>query len=340
MVRIVALLILAGTTAWTAPCTKAGPECIEKVPLGPEGRFSLVYRSYPLDIKNPAVERALIVIHGAGRNADSYFASGVAGALLAGALENAAVVSPRFASNSGSCRDTLEAGEIGWGCSGPDDWRGGGAAPGLAAVHTYDLIDELLKKLARREVFPNLKVIVLTGHSAGGQFLNRYAAASRAEKQISVPVHYLVSNPSSYLYLDETRLAPGAECSEKGTCTGGFTVYREGRNCTTYNQWRYGMEKRAGYAAAVSDDDLRSQMVARDVTYLLGGLDTLPLFGFDGSCPAMAQGPTRLARGINYWNYLKSKYGAKHKLKIVPACGHNGRCMYTADEALPLLFPR
>jgi len=339
MIRWTLLLILAAG-AWGAPCTRAAPECAEKVPLGPAGRFSLVYRSYPLGTQNAAIERALIVIHGAGRNADHYFASGVAGALLAEGLETTLVASPRFASGAGNCRDKLDAGEISWGCSGPGDWRGGGAAPGLAGVHSYDLIDELLKILARREVFPNLKVIVITGHSAGGQFLNRYAAANRVETGLGVPVRHVVSNPSSYLYLDETRLTPGAACTEKGDCTGGFSVYREGQNCTTYNQWRYGMEKRVGYAAALPDAGLRSQLAARDVTYLLGGLDTLPLFGFDGSCPAMAQGPNRLARGLTYWNYLKSKHGARHNLVIVPNCGHNGRCMYTADPALPLLFPR
>jgi hypothetical protein len=24
---------------------------------------------------------------------------------------------------------------------------------------------------------------------------------------------------------------------------------------------------------------------------------------------------------------------------VVPLCGHNSRCMFTADEALPLIFP-
>jgi hypothetical protein len=43
---------------------------------------------------------------------------------------------------------------------------------------------------------------------------------------------------------------------------------------------------------------------------------------------------------LNYWNYLRSKYSAQHKLFVVPACGHNGRCMLTSDTALPVLFPK
>ena len=76
------------------------------------------------------------------------------------------------------------------------------------------------------------------------------------------------------------------------------------------------------------------------MTYLLGELDTLPLAGFDSSCPAMAQGPNRLQRGLAYGSYMNKKFGAHHKLLVVPLCGHNARCIYTADITLPLLFPR
>jgi hypothetical protein len=53
----------------------------------------------------------------------------------------------------------------------------------------------------------------------------------------------------------------------------------------------------------------------------------------------MAQGPTRLARGQAYAKYVNQKYGARHQATIVPLCGHNARCMFTAQPALPILFP-
>ncbi len=326
MLTVIASLFLALPLAAQQPCATGTRECLEKVPIGPQGRYTMVYRSHPLETRNPQIERALIVVHGAGRNADNYFASAMAGAFLASQTANALVIAPRFASNSGGeCKDALEAGEISWICGAKNDWRG--------------FIDRLLAKLSRRDVFPNLKHIVVTGHSAGGQFVHRYLAAGKAEAAPGVAVRFIVANPSSYLYLDDQRLASGS-CTEKGGCTGRFAPYREGRNCTTFNQWRNGLEDRGGYARAVSDAELKARMVSRDVTYLLGELDTLPKYGFDGSCPAMAQGPDRLARGINYWNYITSEHGARHKLVVVSACGHNGRCMYTADAALPLLFPR
>src|SRR5262249_51528255 len=99
---------------------------------------------------------------------------------------------------------------------------------------------------ARREAFPNLKLIVVTGHSAGGQFTHRYAAATHVEKQIRIPMRYVVANPSTYLYLDETRLRASATCAEKGGCTGPFTSLGEGRNGTTNNRWRNGRDQRPG----------------------------------------------------------------------------------------------
>ena len=77
-------------------------------------------------------------------------------------------------------------------------------------------------------------------------------------------------------------------------------LFGDADNCTTYDSWPYGLQKRVGYSKRLTDDQLKQQLASRPATYLLGGLDILPLFGFDGSCGAMAQGPTRMARGLAY----------------------------------------
>jgi hypothetical protein len=58
------------STIAAQPCTTATPECTRWVKLGGESR-SLVYSSYSLDKKNEQIVRALIVVHGAGRDADN-----------------------------------------------------------------------------------------------------------------------------------------------------------------------------------------------------------------------------------------------------------------------------
>jgi hypothetical protein len=86
--------------------------------------------------------------------------------------------------------------------------------------------------------------------------------------------------------------------------------------------------------------DLKSRLVSRPTTYLMGTLDTLPIAGFDGSCPAMAQGVNRYQRARGFWQLLRDRYQAKQEFVPVPLCGHNSRCVYTSDPALAVLFPR
>jgi pimeloyl-ACP methyl ester carboxylesterase len=328
MTRVLILFISA--SAYAAPCiTTAG--CTEWIALGGGPGRSLVYRSHPVDVKSDKITRALIVVHGAGRNADDYFRTGVAAAFLAGALEDTIVIAPRFASNEGrGCTDKLAANEINWRCGG-DSWRSGGTATSDERINSYDLMDEILRRLARKDVFPNLKAIVVSGHSAGGQYVTRYEMANQVHEQLGIPVTYVVSNPSSYAYPDANRPGEGSS---------GFHPFGDSRNCTTFDKWPYGFENRTGgYTAKIGDDQLKKQLAARPVVYLLGELDIMPVGGFDSSCPAMAQGPTRLARGQAFASYVNQKYGAKHKVTVIPLCGHNARCMFTADPALPILFP-
>jgi pimeloyl-ACP methyl ester carboxylesterase len=312
----------------------------------------MVYRNHPLDVKNDAITQVLVVIHGQGRDADNYYRHAVAAAFLADALDRTLVISPKFASSDGNCRDTLRGDEAGWRCEGPERWTSGGPAVGRADLTSFDYLDEIQRRVTRREVFPNLKAIVIAGHSAGGQYVTRYEMASRVHGKLGVPVTYVVANPSSYTYPDAMRptasalppevaaRAPGYTPGTPANPPAAFGEFFDAAGCSNYDQWPYGMQKRAGYTAGIADEELRRQLASRPVTYLLGELDILPLYGFDSSCAAMAQGPTRLARGLAYNRYLKEKLGASHKAVIVPACGHNARCMFGAEAALPVLFPK
>jgi hypothetical protein len=331
-----ALIVLATASAGAmpataAPCTSTSTECIQWIAPGNGPARLLVYSTYALDKRNEGITRALVTIHGGGRNADNYFRSSVAAGFLADALDDTIIVSPRFAANDGgNCEDALAPNELNWPCSG-NNWGRGGAAVGNAELTSYDLADEILRRLARKDIFPNLKTIVFAGHSAGGGFTTRYEMANQVHDTLGVPVTYVVANTSSYTYLDANRPVEGKD---------EVAQFRDRANCTTYNRWPYGLVERAGYSARVSDEQLRKQLIARPVVYLLGQLDTTPLAGFDTSCPAYAQGPHRLGRGEAFVSYIKQKYGAQHKAIVIPMCGHNARCMFTADAALPVLFPK
>jgi hypothetical protein len=320
MTRVFALLALVPAASFAASCISTA-DCTEWITFGHGPARSKVYRTYPLETRNENIRRALVVVHGAGRDADNYFRTAVAAAFLAGALDDTIVIAPRIASNEGrSCADHLDADEVNWPCGG-NSWRAGGISTNQSTLTSFDFADEILKKLARKEIFPNLKGIVFTGHSAGGQFTTRYEMSSKVHDTLGIPITYVVSNPSSYAYPDSSRPAGTASCAN-------------------YDQWPYGFQGRTGYTGKIPDEQLKRQLAARRTVYLLGEIDILPLGGFDSSCSAMAQGPTRLARGEAFAKYAAEKFGARHQTQIVHLCGHNARCMYTSEEALPILFPK
>jgi len=350
---VILFALLCGPRAWPAPCLKVGPECTEWISLAGQPARLLVYRTYSLNTRNDAISRAFIFIHGGSRDADSYFRSALAAGFLADALGDTVIISPRFASSTGSrggndCKDPVAADEASWVCDlkDPDSWRSGGPANGHHELTSFDFMDEILRELARKAVFPNLKAIVVAGHSAGGQFVTRYQMSNKLHETLGVSLSYLVANASG-AYLDTLRPTPAAypvNASPPGYVAPppaeAFVPFADVRGCTAYNNWPYGLQNRTGYAAQFSDEQLKKQLVSRPATYLLGEYDVLPLAGFDASCPAMAQGPTRLGRGLAYQKYLNERYGAHHKAVVVPLCGHNARCMFTADVVLPLAFPK
>lgn len=352
--------LLAAVITVVSPCTTASPDCTEWITLEGQASRLLVYRNYPLKTKNDAVTRAFIFVHGINRDADNHFRTALAAAFLAGALNDTVIVAPRFASSSsvpanriGDCRDSLAPGEANWVCEtqSVESWRSGGGEVGAGKASSFDFVDEIIRRLGLREVFPNLKKIVVAGHSAGGQFLIRYAMSNQVHDAIGVPVAYVVSNPSAYPYVDELRPTPAALPPTIAAAAPGFTPplpaipppafipYTDAKNCSGYDIWPYGLRNRAGYVAKLTGDQLKKQLVSRPITYLLGEADILPLGVFDNSCPATAQGPTRLARGLAFGKYVREIHGANHSTIVVPFCGHSARCIFTSDVALPLMFP-
>jgi pimeloyl-ACP methyl ester carboxylesterase len=336
----------------TSACTTATSNCTEWVGLGTGPARSLIYRSRSLDVRDANIRRALIMVHGTNRNADHYFTTAVTSAFLAGALDDTVVISPRIASAAGSCHDTLAPNEVSWSCTG-DSWRSGGMSPSHPDLSSFDFVDQILKKLANRNMFPNMRAIVVAGHSAGGQVVARYQIANGVHETIvtgGVAVTYVVANPSSYAWPDSTRPqavddgtvenAKGAWETDKPHTKFSYGAF-DASACPNYNRWPAGLENRAsGYTVKMSDDQLKKQLVSRPTTFLFGQVDTLPLGGFDSSCPAMAQGATRRARGEAYVKYINERFGATHAMQIVPECGHNDRCVYTTDAVLPVVFPK
>lgn len=307
----------------------------------------MVYATHPLDTPNSAVTRALIMVHGAGRNADHYFATATAAGFLAGALDNTIIISPRLIASP----DKPEANEVLW-PNGGNSWRSGGASPSNPTLTSFDFIDELVRELADKKTFPNLVKIVVAGHSAGGQVVTRYAMANKVHDTKGVTITYVVANPSSYAWPAAVRPLPTGDADPTGADkealgADGEKVHTnftfgafDATKVPNYDRWPAGLENLAGYTAQMTADQLKKQLVERPTTYLLGQVDVLPLGGFDSSPTAMAQGPTRRARGEAFFKYVTETLGAHAKAIIVPECGHNDRCIFTTDVVFPVIFPQ
>jgi pimeloyl-ACP methyl ester carboxylesterase len=288
------------------------------------------------------------MVHGTGRNADHYFETATAAGFLAGALGNTVIISPHLIASP----DKPEANEVVWPNRG-DSWRSGGMSTSNPTLSAFDFMDEILRKLANKKTFPNLTKIVVTGHSAGGQFATRYEMANKVHGKLgNVAVSYVVANPSSYAWpaavrplptgdadpaaADKEALGPTGEKVHAQFTYGPFDAAK----AANFNHWPAGLENRTGYTAQMTDDQLKKQLVERPTTYLLGQVDVLPLGGFDSSPAAMAQGPTRRARGEAFVKYITETLGAKPNAIIVPECGHNDRCIFTTNVVFPVIFPQ
>ncbi|MEO7217027.1 MAG: hypothetical protein ABI026_02440 [Gemmatimonadaceae bacterium] len=330
------------------PCTTATVSCEQWITYGKGPARSMVYATYSLNRPNSKIMRALIMVHGALRNADHYFRTATAAGFLDGALDNTVIIAPRFAAS----RDEHATNEVMWPERG-DTWRSGGMSPSNPTLSAFDFVDEIVRTLANKKVFPNLKQIVVSGHSAGGQFTNRYEMSNKVDGTLTgVRITYAVANPSSYAWpaavrplpvgdadpatADKEALGPAGEKVHTDFTYGLFDSTKVPR----YNHWPAGLENRTGYTAQMSDAQLIKQLVTRPTTYLLGQVDVLPLGGFDSSPSAMAQGPTRRARGEAFFKYVNETLGAKHNAIIVSECGHNDRCIFTTKEVLPVIFPK
>jgi len=350
-VRVLAAVLLLPATvrAQARPCTTPTTPCERWITFGGGPARSMVYATYPLTARNTAITRALIMVHGAGRNADHYFETSTAAGFLAGALENTIIIAPHFIAGT----DKAQANEVVWPERG-ENWRSGGMSPTNPTISSFDFLDEIVRTLADKKTFPNLRQIVVAGHSAGGQVATRYEMTNKVHGTPGVSISYVVANPSSYAWPAAVRPLASGDADPENAAGAKEALGAEGEKvhasftfgpfdaskAPNFNRWPSGLENRTGYAAGMSDAQLIKQLVERPTTYLLGQVDVLPLGGFDSSPNAMAQGPTRRARGEAFYKYVTETLGAKHQAIIVPECGHNDRCIFTTNVVFPVIFPK
>jgi pimeloyl-ACP methyl ester carboxylesterase len=296
----------------------------QRIAVGGRGILPL-YVSSDWSKPLPGITRAVLVLHGRLRNADVYFRSAKTAQAAAGVLGAATImIVPQFLAAIDVDAYHLPPDTLRWSLEG---WEGGEPALGPTSASSFDALDAILARLADRQLFPDLKQVVVAGHSGGGQVVQRYAIAAQGDAALTkqnIAIRYVVANPSSYAYFSRERPEPTIAAS-----------------CPRYNKWKYGMEARPPYLSAPTPEELEQRYVARQVIYLLGTRDTDPDHpALDKSCMAEAEGPYRYVRGHAYASAMRLRDAGtpNHRLWDVPGVGHDGDKMLTSLCGLEALF--
>jgi len=313
--------------------------------LGPSSdiyRIPCKYNKDP-DAINNDINRAVIVIHGTLRNAVSYYNDMESAAELAGnALDSMMILAPQFLAQVDDSSYNFTNDILYWSKGG---WKIGHKSknpnPG-DTLSSFAAIDTILNRLTDGRN-KNLQDIVIAGHSAGGQFVNRYAAGCRMVETVKnrgITLRFVVMNPSSYLYLDDLRYdendstwkVPSSDCS---------------LDPPYYNRYKYGLDTLNTYMGSGNNNgrtNIRNNYRTRRVIYLLGEDDNDPDdSSLDKSCAAMTQGDHRLIRGLRYFTHLSNFYSARgetvyHEYAIIPNVEHDHEDMFESDLGLYSLF--
>jgi pimeloyl-ACP methyl ester carboxylesterase len=270
------------------------------------------------------IERVLIIIHGRLRNADTYRQSAERAAEQAGQSATTLVLAPQFLNETDIAAHPVADSVLRW---QGNDWMAGGLSTAPFSLSSYAALDEIIARIGDRKQFPDVKQIIIAGHSGGAQVVQRYALLGHdqpALKAADIQVRYVIANPSSYAYFDERR-----------------PVAFKHAGCPNFNRWKYGLADLPAYAQGQTAKQLEENYVKREVVYLLGQKDSDPKQpALDKSCEAQAQGANRLARGRNYFAYLKRLHpqGLSQQLIEVPGVGHDGDGMLTSPEGQKVLF--
>ena len=309
------------------------PQVVMLAPGAQQYAFA-IYANNSLSEINTSITRAIILEHGVKRDGDLYFETGL-DFLHKAKLDPAQnlLLTPNFLTEGDSLSDSKMALWRG------DNWmQGQDSTHGKTGISSFRVFDDIAAFLTSGR-FPALKEIVFIGHSAGAQLMQRYAVLNNTDeklRQAGVKVRYVISSPSSYLYLDNNRPTGNAD---NGFAPAGSIT------CPGYDNYRYGLGEMLPYGQGLNGEALFKRYAARDVTYMVGSKDNNPNHRFlDKACGARLQGSNRVERHDNYVRYeqfLAKKWQTPvhHPDFEVPGAGHEAGGLFGSDIAAEKIFP-
>jgi pimeloyl-ACP methyl ester carboxylesterase len=298
------------------------------------------------------IRMALIIIHGSNRNADDYFATALS--LVEQQHQSKyksskiLVLAPWFPLTTDV---DVPPSVLQWnddGLGGP--WRYGASA---AAFHddrdasSFAAIDALITSL--QTTLPLLETVTVAGHSAGGQFFQRWAlltpVITSGNDTTGISIRAVVANPSSYAYLTPL------------LWSNGHWNTKDATKCPHYNDWEWGLRVSKQYPAPYvsymlvqqSHPELFQRFDSRSVYYLAGSQDvcTIPdnvpngwchSHGLETTCMDMVQGVNRWERNWHYFQSLALVNVTRHRRLVILGVGHDHSLMFHSPHGLEAMF--
>ena len=203
-------------------------------------------------------------------------------------------------------------------------------------ISAYSILSEIIADLCSKTSFPNIQRITVLGHSAGGQFVNRFAASNTVEFDVARPAgiqcKYIVMNPSSYVYFSPKRSVNGSVRNFSIPPPEVVEKY------PGYNNYGYGLDKLYLYHRknGLTPEKIRQMYPQRNVVYLLGEKDCNADSSMSVHPHAMLEGKNRLERGRIYYGHLVDEFGPdiknNQRIVLIPKVGHSGRDMILSDR--------
>lgn len=244
-----------------------------------------IYSTHSLDNTNSEITDVVVLQHGNLRNGGEVFCAGLksltASFLMPRALPRTTLLlATQFYIEGDTCYENGVARKMNASvtCGLPlftsEGWKDGLSATNMA-LFSYDVFDLLYNRFSNEKYFPSVNSVTYFGFSAGGQVILRHAIyphyATVMTKAPAPPTpHYIISDPSTYLYFTAERPIPSgaafgvpnvtwlpAQWSVDAGNTSA-TWINSWSHCEKYNHWRFGLENMSGYYAYHSNRTIGS----------------------------------------------------------------------------------
>lgn len=219
-----------------------------------------------------------------------------------------------------------------WAVYNNSHWEFGGTtiAPSLPhSVSFFTALDKLVDHFLDTDVFPQVRRVVIAGHSMGAQAAMRYALLRKSNPHQESKLSFWIGNPGSWAWLTDDRPTKWPNCPTK------------------FNQWPYGLGDLGSmpkYYKHQHDQgrhraDFVSAFRGRTVHLAFGLNDN---GGGDTHCPALYQGANHLDRGSHFVQMLNENGGLPRHFTVsyVAGVSHQDYPMFADQRSMDFMFSR